>query len=656
MIKKILIANRGEIAVRIIRTANEMGIDTVAVYAEDDKASLHVSKAQSSISLGNGELSETYLNIDKLIQIAKQTGSDAIHPGYGFLSENKDFAEACKTNSLIFIGPSIEVLEKMGNKAEARKTVKQLDIPVIEGYECTEEELLSIKNIQFPIIIKPALGGGGKGMNVAYDLIDLKEKITKAKREASSFFANDLLYFEHYIEKARHIEVQILGDNFGNIIHLFERECTIQRNFQKIIEEAPSPSLSINQRTEITEAAAAIAKSIDYTNAGTIEFLFDEIGNWYFIEMNTRIQVEHPVTEAITGIDIVRQQILISSGLPLVLNQNDISITGHSIEVRINSENPMNDFRPSAGPLSLFQKPKNCRIDSFIEAPLNISPQYDSMLAKLIVHAENREVAINEMLIKLSKTHIHGIQNNISFLKALLNSKQFNENTIHTRFCNEFVKDFSVLFLEKQNRQNIEYFIIAFVYFNFQKKIKNAQNIWESIGYWREHQEICVNCEETNYKVKFYINSDKIIYIIDNKEFNIGIQELSNNSILILKKDIPIEVFFSLLPEGISIIEIEGDQKKISSPNLLKTAFVAIRENNSEIISSEKLIKSPLYGKVLRIVSFIGKKVNRGEVLVVIEAMKTENLIKATGDGVVKAIHVIEGAQVKDNEVLIEFE
>ena len=654
MIKKILIANRGEIAVRIIRTANDMGIATVAVYADDDKESLHVSLAQISILLGNGGLSETYLNIGKLIQIAKKNGCDAIHPGYGFLSENKTFGEACKANNLIFIGPSIEVLEKMGNKAEARKTVKELNLPVIEGYECTEEELLSKKNIHFPIIIKPALGGGGKGMNVAYDIIDLKEKITKAKREANSFFANDLLYFEHYIEKARHIEVQILGDNFGNVIHLFERECTIQRNFQKIIEEAPSPTLSVKQRTEITEAAVRIAKSVRYTNAGTIEFLLDETGNWYFIEMNTRIQVEHPVTEAITGIDIVRQQILISSRFPLVFKQSEIQISGHAIEVRINSENPMNDFRPSAGSVSLFQKPENCRIDTFIEAPMNISPQYDSMLAKVIVHAENRRGAINEMLIRLSKTHIHGIQNNISFLKAIINSSQFNENNINTRFCNEFVKNFSDSFAEKQKEHVIDYFIIAFVYQNFQKKIQNFQNIWEGIGYWRENKEITVSCEEADFKINFSSDKNRLTYIIDNIEFNVEIQAISKNGILILEKEKHIEVFFSFLPEGFSIVEIEGSQKKMSSKNLLKTAFVEERKNNSENTLAEKLIKSPLHGKVLKIVSFIGKKVNRGEVLVVIEAMKTENLIKATGDGVVKAIHVKEGLQIKDNDILIE--
>jgi 3-methylcrotonyl-CoA carboxylase alpha subunit len=652
MIHKILIANRGEIAVRIIRTAREMGITTVSVYADDDSHSLHVKNADESVNLGNGSIHDTYLNISKLLEIALEYNCDAVHPGYGFLSENSDFAEACVNKNLIFIGPTTQALKLMGNKTEARKVALKLGVPIISGFEGTVDELLLNNELTFPVLIKPVAGGGGKAMEVVRTHSELPEKLEKSARLAGAIFGNNRLYIEQFIEKARHIEVQILGDNFGNVIHLFERECSIQRNFQKIIEEAPSVSLTPELRNNILSDAIKIAKSVSYTSAGTVEFLVDESGNWYFIEMNTRIQVEHPVTEAITGVDIVRQQIVIASGLPIALLQNDIHINGHAIELRINSENHQNNFIPSAGDVTLFLKPEQCRFDTFLDRKTTIGTNYDSMLAKQIVHAENRATAIYESTNQLNKVHIHGVSNNIQFLKSLLNSNKYVENKIHTRFCNEFLTTF---LNAKVQSEPPELWILAYMYINFIRKNNQLNQVWGEIGMWKLIYPINIPFNNKFYEVEFQKDAESINFVINKTSYVVKFNELDSNCISLNLNNRRKEIFYSHTINGNTLLECNGELHEIQSLEALFSANFPSYKNTAPI-NSTKLVKSPLHGKVMKISLENKQKVNIGDVLLVIEAMKTENSIISPSAGIIKNIYVSEGMQVSDGAILVEFE
>lgn len=443
MFKKILIANRGEIAIRIMRACKEMGIKTVAVYSEVDKDAFHTHYADESICIGPAQSKKSYLNINNIISAAITTGAEAIHPGFGFLAENSKFAQICKECNIVFIGPDPKVIDKMGNKSEARKTMIAANIPVIPGtedkIETVEEGLEFSKKAGFPVIIKASAGGGGKGMRVAYDECEFKRMFETAKSEAMAAFGDDSVYIEKFVLKPRHIEVQILADNFGNVIHLGERDCSMQRRNQKVLEEAPSKCLTDEQRKLIGQTAVNVAKLVDYANAGTVEFLVDVDNKFYFMEMNTRIQVEHPVTEMITGIDIVREQINIANGEKLRYIQDDIKFSGHAIECRINAENTKLDFRPSPGTVEHYFVPGGIgvRVDSSVYAGYNIPPTYDSMIAKLIVHADTRGEAIARMRRALSEFIIDGIDTNINFHFDILDNEQYQKGEFYTKFLED---------------------------------------------------------------------------------------------------------------------------------------------------------------------------------------------------------------------------
>ncbi len=439
-IQKVLIANRGEIAVRIIRACRELGIETVAVYSEADKEALHTQLADEAICIGPADSSESYLDMERIISATVVSGADAIHPGFGFLSENAKFAELCEQCNIIFIGPASGVIRKMGNKAEARATMIQAGVPVIPGSkelirEVEEGEELAAQ-IGYPVIIKAALGGGGKGMRVANTPEEFEKAFLTAKKEAKMAFGDDSVYMEHFVENPRHIEFQILADKYGNVVHLGERDCSIQRNHQKIIEESPSMALSQELREKMGDAAVRAAKAAQYENAGTIEFLLEKTGNFYFMEMNTRIQVEHPVTEWVTGIDLIKEQIRIASGEALTMTQEDVQIKGHSIECRINAENPAKNFMPSPGTVTDMYMPggKGVRVDSAIYSGYTIPPYYDSMIAKLIVHAGNREEAIMKMRSALGEVIIEGIHTNVDYLYDIVNHPDFIEGNIDISF------------------------------------------------------------------------------------------------------------------------------------------------------------------------------------------------------------------------------
>lgn len=442
-INKILVANRGEIALRILRTAKEMGIKTVAVFSEADRTGLHVRYADEAVLLGPPPSSESYLLEDKIIEICKDLNVDAIHPGYGFLSENSNFASKAEKNNIIFIGPSASAIETMGDKLAAKKAVSAYDIPMVPGTDHAlsdiDEATKVAEEIGYPVLIKASAGGGGKGMRVVYKQEDLEEEMSRAISEATSAFGDGSIFIEKFIESNKHIEVQILGDHHGNIIYLNERECSIQRRHQKVIEEAPSMVISPEQRVKIGEAAVDVARSCNYTNAGTVEFIYDN-GEFYFLEMNTRLQVEHPVTEFITGVDLVREQIKIAEGEQLSIKQEDIEVNGHSFEVRVYAEDPANNFMPDVGVLKTYIRPQGpgIRVDDGFEHGMEIPIYYDPMISKLTVHARNREEARQRMLRAMEEYEITGIKTTIPFCEYVFKHEAFIDGSFDTKFVEKY--------------------------------------------------------------------------------------------------------------------------------------------------------------------------------------------------------------------------
>ena len=445
MFKKILIANRGEIAVRIIRACRCMGVRSVAVYSKEDSAGMHVQLADQRICIGEGPARGNYLNMDMVIQAALNMGCDAVHPGYGFLSENSEFARKCAENGLTFIGPSADVIDSMGNKSAARKTMMEAGVPVVPG---TKEPVTDpaaaldeAEKIGFPVMIKASSGGGGKGMRAAADAEEFERMFSIAQHESANAFGDDTMYIEKLILHPRHVEVQIIADSFGNVVALGERDCSVQRNNQKLIEESPSPVVSPEMRKAMMEAAVTAAKTVGYTNAGTIEFIVDRDRNFYFMEMNTRIQVEHGVTEMVTGTDLVMEQIRVAAGEPLSFAQEDIVPRGHAIECRINAEIPEMNFMPSPGRITGLILPagNGVRVDSALYQGYEVPSEYDSMIAKIIVHAADREQAINKMRAALDETLITGISTNLDFQYRVLDTETFRTGRADTGFVGKFM-------------------------------------------------------------------------------------------------------------------------------------------------------------------------------------------------------------------------
>jgi len=446
MFQKILIANRGEIAVRIIRACQELNIKTVAVYSTADKDALHMQLADEAVCIGPSKANESYLNIHNILSAAVLTGAEAIHPGFGFLSENSTFAAMCEEVNVAFIGPNKDVIDQMGNKSNARDMMKKAQVPVVPGSDHAITAFKDVKamvdEIGMPVIIKAVAGGGGKGMRMVFDEENLEAKFLQAQSESKAAFDDDRMYVERIITPAKHIEVQILADHFGNVIHLGERDCSLQRNHQKILEEAPSPTLSEATRQRICQSAVAAAETVGYENAGTIEFLVDADENFYFMEMNTRIQVEHPITEMITGVDIVKEQLKIASGEPLSISQDEVRLKGHAIECRINAENPQFNFAPSPGTVDFLNVPSGglgLRVDTAMFAGAVIPPHYDAMVAKVITHGNTRDEAISKMNRALNEMVIEGIQTNLDFHIDLLSHPDFKAGSYTTDTLSEVI-------------------------------------------------------------------------------------------------------------------------------------------------------------------------------------------------------------------------
>lgn len=445
-ITKILVANRGEIALRIMRSAREMGIKTVAVYSEADRQALHVRYSDEAVCIGPPPSAESYLRMEKIIQAAKETGADAIHPGYGFLSENEDFAKLVEDNGLLFIGPSAASIELMGSKLAAKAAVAKFNVPLVPG---TSEPISDIskakkiaKEIGYPILIKASAGGGGKGMRIVDEEKNFQEQMERAVSEATSAFGDGSVFIEKYVTKPRHIEFQIFGDKHGNVVHLFERECSIQRRHQKVVEEAPSSILTPEKRKAMGEAAINVAKSCGYYGAGTVEFILDEDQNFYFLEMNTRLQVEHPVTEQITGLDLVKLQIKIAEGEKIPFKQGDLKMNGHAVEVRVYAEDPANNFLPDIGTLKTYKRPQGhgIRVDDGFEQGMDIPFYYDPMIAKLICHADTRDEAIKKMIRAIDEYEITGLETTLGFCRFVMEHEAFRSGNFDTRFVENYFK------------------------------------------------------------------------------------------------------------------------------------------------------------------------------------------------------------------------
>ena len=665
-INKVLIANRGEIAVRIIRTLHKLHIESVAVFADNDANALHRRMADEAYPLGNGSLKDTYLNIQKIIDAALDSGADAIHPGYGFLSENPEFADACATNNLIFIGPDADTMRLMGNKIAARQVAIDNDIPVTFGLTGSIEDILAkADTLPYPVLIKAAAGGGGKGMHIVRRKEDLKDQLETASREAEKYFSDGTVFVEQYIENPRHIEVQILADHHGNIIHLGERECTIQRRYQKIIEESPSPTLNEEKRQQLLATAVKLCKSIGYKNAGTVEFIVDHDQNFYFLEVNTRIQVEHPVTEMRTGIDIVEEQIRIARNKDLsTLNSQLSAPQGHAIELRIYAEDPENDFLPTPGKVTAYHEPqvRGTRVDSSIDSPCAISEAYDPMIAKLICHGKTRQAAIETAQHALKEFIIQGLTTNKAYLWEVIKNPDFAENKIDTSFCATHQNELMKALNESRNNLNINDIAVSFLLYDFSKKQleSQAENVWEQIGFWRFHSHFTVDVE--GHQIPVHITQWEADRGKLTVEIASHLSPLTSHlsAELIAHDGHQLKLMLNGRTEVV-YCSINDEQKTIVNFHGLNFCCYRTDQLNDTLDYSRKesandksLLVSPMPGKVVKINVKEGDEVEKGTVMIVVEAMKMENNITATSKAKVKKILVVEGEMVDNKKQLIE--
>ena len=659
MIKKILIANRGEIACRIIKTANKMGIKTVAVYSEADKYSDFVNMADESYFIGPSAPNESYLVIKKIIEIAKKSKSDAIHPGYGFLSENYNFVKALEKEKIKFIGPNKNAITKMGDKIESKNLALKLNLNVIPGYtEAVRDPKKAIKiaeKIGFPVLLKASAGGGGKGMRIVNKRQELESNLKAAQSEALNSFGDDRVFIEKYITNPRHIEIQILCDKHGNQVHLGERECSIQRRYQKVIEECPSSFVDEKLRNAMAEQALRLAKEVKYDSAGTVEFVVDDKKNFYFLEMNTRLQVEHPVTELVTGVDLVEQMINCADGKKLRLSQQDIKLNGWSIESRIYAEDPLKEFLPSIGRLIEHQEPKISnkdeiiRNDTGVSSGSDISIYYDPMISKLAVHAVSRDKALDLMIRALEQYYIEGVDHNVAFLISTLKNRDFRSGNISTNFIkSNYPKGYTFNYGLNSNIL-IKFINIASLIFlkcNQANKTKVLSVINGSDIYKIEVIEYESNKQNSNLIIK---NKNKEYSIKSNWTINEKVMQLSINDQIEFAKIDKIHNFnkYSITVEDCSLDLI------VSSPDTAKL-FDFMPEPKFEDLS--KMLISPMPGLIKNISVEQGQKIKKGEQIVIIEAMKMENILKSEKDCLIKEILVKEGDSVSADEILINFE
>lgn len=660
MFKKILIANRGEIACRVAATARRMAIRTVAVYSDADAHANHVRACDESVHLGGSAPNESYLRWEKIIEAAKATGAQAVHPGYGFLSENEDFAQACADAGLVFIGPPPSAIKAMGLKAESKQLMEKAGVPLVPGYHGSDQEPSLLQReanrIGYPVLIKASAGGGGKGMRVVEKAGDFASALASCRREAINSFGDDAVLIEKYVQRPRHIEIQVFGDTRGNYVYLFERDCSVQRRHQKVLEEAPAPGMTEAMRSQMGEAAVAAARAVKYVGAGTVEFIVEQQGagemNFFFMEMNTRLQVEHPVTEAITGLDLVEWQLRVASGEALPLKQDQLQIHGHAIEARICAENPDNNFLPATGTLHVYRKPQatafqrsRVRIDDGVREGDVISPFYDSMIAKLIVHGATREEALARLDLALAQTHIVGVATNVQFLRGILRTESFAQAKLDTALIE---RERSVLFdqeplgLPLAAAASIARTLLA------ESATATADPFSRRDG-WQSHG-IAIRPFEFEFR---------------GEPRGAELRYLHDGALVLRVGEVSGPLVIGRFPTGGIELQFAGQRHTLDVYEDKETAYVFAAHGATKIVAIDRLahagethgeggrLTAPMPGKVVSFAVKAGDKVSRGQPLAVMEAMKMEHTIAAPADGTVEELLYAPGDQVSEGSELL---
>ena len=644
-IQRLLVANRGEIACRIIRTARRMGIVTIAVYSSADEKALHVGMADEAVWIGEPMPADSYLNIDRILGAARDSRADALHSGYGFLAENADFAAACAERGIIFVGPPPDAIRSMGMKGAAREKMAAAGIPVLPGINSIDGDITkAAADIGYPILIKPAAGGGGKGMQVVHGRDELEQAIASARRGASTAFGNDSLMAEKYLAAPRHVEVQVFADSHGNCIHLNERDCSLQRRHQKIIEESPAPGLSPATRAAMGDAAVAAARAIGYVGAGTVEFLLGEDDNFYFMEMNTRLQVEHPVTEAVTGFDLVEWQLHVAAGKPLPVSQSEVAIRGHAMEARLYAEDPLNNFLPVSGRIQSLSLPdvSDCvRIDNGVGNGDQVGVYYDPMLMKLIAWGESRASAMATLRGALAETHLAGIRTNRDFLCHLLDYGPFRKGALSTDFLDLHLADVFGPPSEMKRRAHIVAAALAL-------------QSWPDIqSPWATHRNFRLNGPHVARLT--LVEGDKPIELELEQHGKILLASFDGavSRVTAISLAHPLQFTCDDSPFAIEVYR-HGHRLTLVSHSRVMEFALPLQE--AGLIDDEGNVQAPLSGRITAIPVSAGQQVSKGEALVIIEAMKMEHTIRAPADGAVHEIHYAEGDLVDEGCELLEFE
>ena len=663
MFNKILIANRGEIACRVIKTARRMGIRTVAVYSEADAGARHVRMADEAVCIGAPPPRESYLVVDKIIAAALATGAQAVHPGYGFLSENEEFAEACAANGVVFIGPPVTAIRAMGLKSESKKLMEKAGVPLTPGYHGDNQEPGYLKQqadaIGYPVLIKASAGGGGKGMRAVWKGDEFAEALASCQREAKSSFGDQHVLIEKYLQRPRHIEIQVFGDTHGNCVYLFERDCSVQRRHQKVLEEAPAPGMTAERRAAMGKAAVDAAKAVGYVGAGTVEFIVNQDGTFYFMEMNTRLQVEHPVTEMITGLDLVEWQLKVGAGETLPLRQEQLAIRGHALEARIYAEDPDKGFLPSIGKLIHLAPPAetlHVRVDTGVEQDDEISPHYDPMIAKLIVWDESRERALARMLQALADYRVVGVSNNIGFLSRLVACPAFAQADLDTGLIE---RERAFLFPESTEPPAEAWLVAALAELIHDQQYAAAEAVesrdpfspWHARDGWRMNgnarREILLRAGETEKAVNAGYAGDSFVLEFEGKTVTAAGRFTGSS-----------ELRVDLGGRRINVTVVSANEKRHVFIDGVCHIFAAIDPlfHAGSGGGAEGGLTAPMPGKVIALIAAVGGKVEKGAPLLILEAMKMEHTIAAPSAGTVKAFRFNVGEQVSDGAELVEFE
>ncbi|WP_326518563.1 acetyl/propionyl/methylcrotonyl-CoA carboxylase subunit alpha [Acinetobacter sp. CAAS 2-6] len=657
MFEKILIANRGEIACRVIRTAKKLGIATVAVYSDADVQSQHVKLADEAVHIGQAPAAQSYLQMDRIIQAALDTGAQAIHPGYGFLSENDQFALACEKNNIVFIGPPVEAILAMGLKATSKALMEKAGVPLTPGYHGENQDTAFLKaqadQIGYPVLIKASAGGGGKGMRLVERAEDFLSSLSSCKSEAKSSFGNDDVLIERYVIQPRHIEVQVFGDTHGNYVHLFERDCSVQRRHQKVLEEAPAPQMPAHKLDAMRQAAIDAARAVNYVGAGTVEFIVEQDGTAYFMEMNTRLQVEHPVTEMITGEDLVEWQLRVAFGEPLPKQQDELQIHGHAIEARVYAEEPEKGFLPAIGKISYLHYPAQnaaVRVDSGIVEGDEISTYYDPMIAKLIVWGKNREAALVQMHHALGQFHVEGLGNNIAFLDRLVLCDSFKQAKLDT---NLIQREHDFLFQSEQQLDAKLVVSAAFIELLtlLKKNTQQVSAVWQAQPLWR------LNIR-SQYSIELTYGAEllKVQFTAEEYGFSAQYQEKTYR------------VAGELLDQNTAHVHLDAQQQKLAfsqqqqritlfqSGQSYKFDYIDPDYAQEDSSAADSNLKAPMPGVITQVLFAPNAQVKKDEVLMTLEAMKIEYSIRAPSDGIIASSYFQAGDQVKAGDELVEFQ